>query len=98
MRTFVKVLPLFLFGIGLAVGCKADSADNVGACEDYVAAVNCGDIDVGIDCSIYKDLDCDISDYFDCLTDNLTCEDMGGTKVLTPGPDYASCASKANCS
>ncbi len=69
---------------------------NVQACEEWVEAVSCGEYDfsTSVDCSVYEDSACDISDYFDCLTDNTICDeetgvpDMSGWGECT---DYASC-------
>lgn len=71
------------------------SYDNVQSCKDWVEAISCGEYDFTtvIDCNGYESADCDISDYFDCLTDNTTCAegvpDMSG---------WATCVSKATCS
>ncbi|MEQ1501743.1 MAG: hypothetical protein ABMB14_05905 [Myxococcota bacterium] len=84
--------------VSTLVGCGGAGKKNVTACEDYVASLACGDFDVtslyGDDfCSAYEETTCDISEYFNCLTDSVACDDA--TSVLTV--DAAGCASKAVC-
>jgi hypothetical protein len=69
-------------------------ADNVRACNDWVAKTSCGvtDISTMIDCNVYSETTCDIADYFDCLTTNTTCE-MDVIDVT----GWAGCAAKAVC-
>ena len=70
--------------------------NNVRACEDWLDAVSCGEYDFHdtVDCSVYAETDCNIVDYFECLTDNTVCDeetgvpDMSGWGACT---DYASC-------
>ncbi len=54
-----------------------NSPNNVAACNDMLDELSCGSFDLGsvIDCGIYADLTCDISDYFDCIRDVVTCTD-----------------------
>lgn len=77
-----------------AGGGGGGAADNVGACEDFLASIDCGGAGLGaaFDCSAYAGLSCDISDYFTCAADALSC--MGG--VLDPS-GLATCAEKAVC-
>jgi hypothetical protein len=53
------------------------SADNVAACNSWKDAVSCEGADLSIlnqlDCSTYNMYACDISAYFDCLTENTKC-------------------------
>jgi hypothetical protein len=71
------------------------STDNVGACETWIDAAECGDYDwsQSVDCSLYADLQCDIADYFDCLTDNTACS--GG---IPDTSGWAACVELAACS
>ena len=47
-----------------------------------------------MDCTVYSETACDISGYFDCLTDATDCdEDLG--IVDTTG--WADCAEEATC-
>ncbi len=63
------------------------TGDTVVPCEDWTAAVSgqCGDFDFHgfVDCEGIEDLDTDTSDYFDCLTDALICDEEN----LTIDPD-----------
>ena len=67
--------------------------DNVAACEDFVAAYECADVDLTqfVMCDVYANTTCDIADYFDCLADEVTCDAAGiGSAAMT-------CASLATC-
>ncbi len=59
--------------------------DNVQACKDAVASMECGayDFSTSVDCSVYEEHDCDLSEYFDCLTDNLVCDEKTGVPDLS---------------
>lgn len=91
-----------LLAAGLAAGlataaCQQDEFNNVAACEEWVDSVSCGDTDVStlIDCDIYADTtQCDIADYFDCLTDNTTCDEENGIIDVSA---WTSCVSLASC-
>ncbi len=70
--------------------------DNVQACEEWVGSFSCGDYYLSgvVDCSVYSETVCDVSDYFDCLAENTDCdEDLG--IVDTTG--WTSCADLASC-
>lgn len=86
-------MQIALFALSL-LGCGA--ADNVGACEDWVAAMQCGEYDYStvVDCTIYEETTCDISDYFDCLTENTTCDEATGIPDTT---GWTSCYDLASC-
>lgn len=86
----MRALLLVPFAVLAACG----GTDNVGACEDYVASVSCGDYDASefVDCSVYEATTCDISDYFNCLADAGTCTD----DVYDAG-DVSSCTALATC-
>jgi len=86
---------LFVFG-GLAVLTSCDSADNVASCEAWVDSVSCGTTDFStlVNCSVYEETTCDISDYFTCLTDNGTCDEATG---VYDSSGWAQCASQATC-
>ena len=73
MALFALVAMTGLF----AVACGG--ADNVGACEDYIAHVEgleClpDGYDSGFSCDTYDGIDCDYTEYFTCLTDGITCD------------------------
>jgi hypothetical protein len=67
--------------------------DNVAACEDFVDAWDCGDIDVAqfVMCSAYENVTCDVADYFQCLADETTCDISSLMSAVN------SCASLASC-
>jgi hypothetical protein len=90
-----KLLALPFIAI-LATSLTACAPDNVGACEDWVASMSCGDNDFGslVDCSLYEETTCDIASYFDCLTENTTCDEKTGV-IDTTG--WAGCMDKATC-
>ena len=71
-----------------------DSFDNTAACNDWLAAVSCGEFDFTgvVDCSIYANLACDVADYFNCLTNNTTCDEVTGIPDTT---GWTQCASLA---
>lgn len=54
-----------------------DAFDNVRACDELVDELSCGSADPGmyVDCDLYAELPCDISDYFECARDNINCAD-----------------------
>ncbi len=85
-----------LFLLSAALFTAACGADNVAACEKWVADVSCGDFDAGefVDCAIYENLNCDISGYFDCLTTEGTCDEATGTYDST---GWGDCATLAVC-
>jgi hypothetical protein len=91
--TLACVWALGLVAGGLS-GCGGP--DNVQACEDWIDTVSCGDTDFHqyVNCDIYGDTDCDIADYFDCLTDNTTCDETTGTADTS---NWSTCATKATC-
>ncbi|MGH1343770.1 MAG: hypothetical protein ACRBN8_19595 [Nannocystales bacterium] len=49
------------------------SSNNVQACEAFVDSLDCGLPQGALDCSSYAGLNCDLTDYLDCLADNSTC-------------------------
>ena len=72
-----------------------DAVDNVGACENWIDAAECGDYDwsQSVDCSLYANLACDIADYFNCLSDNTACNDgIPDTAGWTACAELATCA------
>lgn len=85
-EALVKCTP----GITLSVG----GLDNVGACNAWVEATKCGSTDIAslVNCDLYKDTDCNISGYFDCLVQNTKCEND-----VLDATGWGSCASKAVC-
>ena len=89
----------------IAIGCGDDSEslntgtpfDNVSACENWVEALSCGDYDFGssVSCESYRNVTtCDISDYFDCLTDNTSCDTNTGIPDFS---NWQSCTPLATC-
>lgn len=98
-----KVVTLTLAAMAVATaGCNS-GPDNRASCEAYVEQINSLECFSGsamlnpqTTCSGYDSTTCDISGYFDCLTDNTECMTVGGVSV----PDtsgIASCASLATC-
>lgn len=93
--------------VGLSIGAGAcgsdDPVDNVASCEAYVEALDCGSFDItsvypANFCDGYGNISCDVSDYFDCLTSNITCvldDPLLGDHLDLSGT--VACASKANC-
>jgi hypothetical protein len=82
------------------VGCGNDNGQ---ACEDYVQKVtDCGDETVSATytdawCEPLKELDCDISGYFDCMSEALgECKDKNFPDIDATAA--AACASQATCS
>ncbi len=70
--------------------------DNVQACQDWLDAYSCGEYDFSdsVDCGLYSNYGCDVSDYFDCLTENTFCDEETGvpeTSGWTNCTDYADC-------
>jgi len=93
----MKKLMLTLAAITTLAACGA--ADNVGSCNRWKTAVKCGTatnagIDA-IDCNVYANTACDISDYFDCLSTAYVCVD--GQYDTTKLSNLSTCASKAVC-
>jgi len=86
----MRAITMLAFGFLAACG----GADNVGACEDWIASLDCGDYDPGsvITCSVYEDYPCDISDYFNCLTEKGTCTDG-----VYDASGWAECTDLAQC-
>lgn len=92
-----KMMALAFVTIALA-GCNNNAKKNEQACNDWLAAAECGDFDFStvIDCSLYAGdayAKCDISGYFTCLTDNTTCDTASGIATV----DAAACAAEAAC-
>ena len=80
------------------------SADNQAACEAWINTYNdlpCVDGALGMTAAAacpesLNDLDCDASEYYDCLMTNVRCMDVGGTSV----PDtsgLAACGANPQC-
>ena len=80
----------------MAAGCGNVGKKNVEACDDWLASMACGDTDFSglIDCGVYEETTCDVSDYFTCLSDNTTCDEDAGIADTT---GWADCVSKASC-
>jgi hypothetical protein len=72
----------------------SSSHDNVAACEALLADLSCGDFDFTqiVDCSVYEGYVCDVTDYFDCLRDNIECVDGFPDTSVTQ-----QCSSLATC-
>lgn len=92
-----KVMALLVMMALLVIGVTAcPSVDNVAACDDWLASMECGDYDFTavVDCTVYSETACDISAYFTCLADATDCdEDLG--IVDTTG--WTDCADEATC-
>lgn len=98
LRNFnlTPALAIVLFSAFLAFSIGGCGTDNVAACEDWLDTVSCGtyDFSTNVDCSIYEETDCDIADYFDCLSDNTTCDETLG---MPDTQGWTSCSSLALC-
>jgi hypothetical protein len=94
-RILAAMVGSMMFG-GMALA-ACDSPDNAAACQDYIDKVNTLDCyksaKFTFDCSVYDQTDCDISDYFECLTTNTKC-DANGIPDVT---GTTQCTSKATC-
>ncbi|HET6584477.1 MAG TPA: hypothetical protein VFG69_13540, partial [Nannocystaceae bacterium] len=68
--------------------------DNVAACEAWIEGFECDGFDIGqtLHCDEYAGFECDISDYFECLTDNTTC-----TMGFPNTSGWAACIDLAMC-
>ncbi len=105
-----KFLPIALFllacdsdGGDSGSGNEADSGsgdeadfDNVQACEDWLDSMNCGEFDFSktADCVHFEENPCDLTDYFDCLFDNMVCDEKTGAPDMSGWSacmDYNSC-------
>jgi hypothetical protein len=77
MKKIVLALGFLSMVGALAIGCGGP--DNVGACENYNTTVNelkcLGDVKVDLDCSVYAETSCDVSEYFDCVSSHVKCVD-----------------------
>ena len=93
-RSMKKVFAILAICGFAGMGLQGCGTDNVAACEEWIESLNCGEYDFSstLDCSIYESTECDISDYFDCLTENTECID--GVPDMT---GWLSCLSKATC-
>lgn len=69
--------PYLIAAAALLLSACAVDYDNVATCEDWVDDFACGDYDptVTILCEQYEFAACDVSDYFECLTLEGSCED-----------------------
>jgi hypothetical protein len=73
----------FVTSTMLVAACGDDDkavVDNVGPCESLLETLydlECAaeDYDWAIDCSLYADTACDISDFFTCCEENATCNE-----------------------
>ena len=83
----VSVVALSLVGCG---------TDNVGACNRWKEKVKCGTLNVdAVNCDLYKNTTCDISEYFDCLSGAYVC--TNGQYDMSKMQNATACASKAVC-
>jgi len=93
----MKKLVLSFLCLAAVAGCGGNSFDNVGACKSFVQKVKCGSVDISgtVNCDAYANTNCDISEYFDCLSTKYVCVNgmYDTSKMLT----LSECASKATC-
>jgi hypothetical protein len=77
-----------------APGGDGGSFDNVAACEELVDSCECGEMDLSmyVQCDSFAMYGCDISDYFDCLSDEVRCQN----DVLDPS-GIQGCVGLASC-
>jgi hypothetical protein len=70
---------------------------NVAACEDWLSAMECGDTDFSqlVSCDVYVNTSCDISDYFDCLAEETSCDEETG---IVDTSEWLNCIDLAECS
>lgn len=54
-------------------GAEGGSTNNVAACEAFLDNLPCALPEGVLDCSVYAEVACDVTDYLDCLTDNSSC-------------------------
>jgi hypothetical protein len=84
----------------LALGCGGDpSRGNVRSCEAYVDALECGSTDLSDlyaedFCEDFEGAECDVTPYFDCLEENVTCDEESGQLLVDP--DFV-CGDLAAC-
>lgn len=98
MKKLFALMFAAMFAMSFAAcGDDEESFDNKKSCEDWVASFDCGDYDFTAGneayCDSYDGIACDLSDLFDCWSDNITCVD--GVFGMTA--EYASCANLATC-
>ena len=94
-KVFVAACALAVLGLALSA---CPSFDNVAACEEWLASMECGDQDFSglVDCEIYSadSYPCDVADYFNCLTDNGSCDDALG---IYDSSGWVDCTDLAAC-
>jgi hypothetical protein len=80
-----------------AAGCGGPSFDNVESCKTFVQKVKCGSVDISaqVNCDTYANTNCDISDYFDCLSTKYVC--VNGAYDNSKLATLSECATKATC-
>lgn len=91
-RATTAVTVCFL-ALGAAAACGDEAANdaNVTACENWVKktnAIKCGEVDFTaytkpITCSVYVDIACDFTEYFNCMLTNTKCKEVGTEKTKT---------------
>ena len=54
-------------------GADGGSNNTVQACETFLDNLECAIPDGALDCSVYTEVACDVTDYLDCLTENSSC-------------------------
>jgi hypothetical protein len=70
--------------------------DNVGACqdlEDSMNALDCLTTDFDYSCDSYDGVDCDYTDYFDCMADVYSCD---GDTLVYDTDDIQTCTDIAD--
>lgn len=103
LRSATRLLTLAfaLFGATALAACS--NPDNGAACEAYVMQINELDcftgvarLDPAVACAGVNDFSCDVSAFYDCLTANTSCMDLGGMS-LPDTSGTAMCAGLATC-
>lgn len=97
MRRKAGLWLTFLCSLGFGAcshGGAPNSVDNVEACQNLVDSLECGSFKPSnaVKCSTYKSMNCDLSDYFDCLAGSFEC--VNGAADIT---GWSACTSKAVC-
>jgi hypothetical protein len=96
IKTLALVLAVVLGGCG-----DPDGEENLAACQDFLAAVSCGDIGAptlyGPDfCQPYEESSCDMTAYWDCLANNIVCDETVEPVLFEIDPDGI-CGQDADC-
>ena len=92
MKRIAIALCILLMGVVVATR----RPSTIAACEDWLDSMECGSYDFTsqVDCKQFESATCDLSDYFECLTDNTRCDEA---KSLPDVSAWNTCMSKSKC-